>query len=795
MSSKMKGKQPDTIDLTQQAAFRPGAGAKKLVIKNLRAPTNEGARQQTDQYYERARQDLANALLQAFQGRPLGSPMERLYIGVENICRRGDAPSLYKMVQEMCDAHLRQTVLKMIQDEGGPTPVDMARSVLKQWEYWDLCITLIRSIFSFLDRTYLLRNKSLDSINDLGISQFRKMTASSSADKSQTPLGKTFQGLCDLVAWDRANDKRFDATLFQQLIRMLHIFGQYQKGFEPKFLKESAQYYTEFAEERSASNLKDYILACEKLIKRERSRCDQFQFESTTKRLLLDSAHKILIKDYSAKLLNNDSVFKLLSENESESLQALYELLRLSGIQAELKQPWGDYIKATGASIVGDTTRGDDMVLRLLQLRRTLDLLIRDAFEGDDGFTYFLRQAFSAFMNDTKSAAGWSAGTSKVGEMIAKHVDLLLRGGIKALPAELLSDHKDRTAAEQGGQSGTGDEEAELDRQLDQAVELFRFIEGKDAFETFYKKDLARRLLMGRSASSDAERNMLRKLRDECGNNFTRNLEQMFKDQELAKGEMEAYKSWIGSSARGSGSVDLNVMVISASAWPSYKETRLNIPEEVATEVKRFEGWYNSKHDGRKLNWPHMLAHCSIKAKFPKGTKELLVSAFQAVVLVLFNEVGVEGYLTYEQISTSTGLTGGELERTLQSLACGKSRVLSKHPKGRDVNTTDTFTVNKAFSDPKVRIKINQIQLKETKEENKETHERIELNRRFETQAAIVRIMKSRKTIGHAELVAETISMTRKRGPVDAAQIKKEIETLIDKDYMERDGKMYTYVA
>jgi cullin 4 len=140
MSSKMKGKLPDTIDLTQQNAFRPGAGAKKLVIKNLRASTNQGTREQTDQYYERARQDLSDALVNAFKCRALGAPMERLYIGVENICRRGDASSLYKMVQEMCEAHLRQTVLKAILSEGGPTPVDMARSVLKQWAAWDTCI-------------------------------------------------------------------------------------------------------------------------------------------------------------------------------------------------------------------------------------------------------------------------------------------------------------------------------------------------------------------------------------------------------------------------------------------------------------------------------------------------------------------------------------------------------------------------------------------------------------------------------------------------------------------------------
>lgn len=140
MSSKMKGKLPDFVDLTQQNAFRPGAGAKKLVIKNLRAPSNDDSQQRTEQYYTRAREDLSHALLATFENRHLGAPMERLYIGVENICRRGEAPSLYKMVQEMCDTHLRRTILQRIQEEGGATPIDMARSVLKQWEIWDRCI-------------------------------------------------------------------------------------------------------------------------------------------------------------------------------------------------------------------------------------------------------------------------------------------------------------------------------------------------------------------------------------------------------------------------------------------------------------------------------------------------------------------------------------------------------------------------------------------------------------------------------------------------------------------------------
>ena len=129
---------------------------------------------------------------------------------------------------------------------------------------------------------------------------------------------------------------------------------------------------------------------------------------------------------------------------------------------------------------------------------------------------------------------------------------------------------------------------------------------------------------------------------------------------------------------------------------------------------------------------------------------------------------------------------------------------------------TDTFAVNLNFTHPRYRIKINQIQAKETKQENQQTHERVAADRNYETQAAIVRIMKSRKTISHAELVSEVISATKSRGVLDPADIKKNIEKyvnlsvprklsdsanqcrLIDKDYMERDEEgrnVYNYVA
>lgn len=56
----------------------------------------------------------------------------------------------------------------------------------------------------------------------------------------------------------------------------------------------------------------------------------------------------------------------------------------------------------------------------------------------------------------------------------------------------------------------------------------------------------------------------------------------------------------------------------------------------------------------------------------------------------------------------------GELRRTLQSLACGKARVLSKAPRGREVRDNDHFGFNHDFTNKLFRIKINQIQMKET---------------------------------------------------------------------------------
>ncbi|KAJ4162589.1 hypothetical protein NW754_014013 [Fusarium falciforme] len=86
-SAKARGKLPETVDLTQPpSAFKPYTGAKKLVIKNLRAPTSRDA--QVAEYYVRTEKELKDALDSVFAGKTPDVPLERLYRGVEDVCRK-----------------------------------------------------------------------------------------------------------------------------------------------------------------------------------------------------------------------------------------------------------------------------------------------------------------------------------------------------------------------------------------------------------------------------------------------------------------------------------------------------------------------------------------------------------------------------------------------------------------------------------------------------------------------------------------------------------------------------------
>ena len=124
---------------------------------------------------------------------------------------------------------------------------------------------------------------------------------------------------------------------------------------------------------------------------------------------------------------------------------------------------------------------------------------------------------------------------------------------------------------------------------------------------------------------------------------------------DLARDEMASYNSLL-RERRNKPSLDLNVNVLSSAAWPSYPDVPVKIPTTIARAIHDFDEFYNSKYSGRKLHWKHSLAHCQLKARFPKGDKDLVVSSFQAIVLLLFNDVADGEALSYAKIKDATGL-------------------------------------------------------------------------------------------------------------------------------------------
>jgi len=306
---------------------------------------------------------------------------------------------------------------------------------------------------------------------------------------------------------------------------------------------------------------------------------------------------------------------------------------------------------------------------------------------------------------------------------------------------------------------------------------------------------LAKRLLVGKSASVDSEKSMLSKLKAECGAGFTSKLEGMFKDMELSRDVNVAFKQHMQhlQTEGDREKIDLTVSVLSMAFWPTYTATETHLPSYMTMYQEVFNKFYQGKYSGRKLTWQASLGHCVLRANFRSGQKELQVSLFQALVLLHFNTTDE---LTLEEVKEATNIEDGELRRTMQSLACGKARVLVKQPKGKDINDGDRFIYNKEFTNALFKIKINQIQLKETNDEQKATEERVFQDRQYQIDAAIVRIMKMRKTLSHNLLLTELYNQLK--FPVKPPDLKKRIESLIDRDYVERDkdnSNQYNYVA
>ena len=162
------------------------------------------------------------------------------------------------------------------------------------------------------------------------------------------------------------------------------------------------------------------------------------------------------------------------------------------------------------------------------------------------------------------------------------------------------------------------------------------------------------------------------------------------------------------------------------------------------------------------------------------------------------------------------------------ALCMAKYKVLSKEPKTKQVADEDTFAFNSAFKSKLYRVRILPLARGESKEERDATREKVDEERKHQIEAAIVRVMKARKTMEHSQLIAEVTQQLSARytstpslapplalscvirpkinppppSPLrfmpNPMVVKKRIEWLIEREYLERskkDRKVYQYLA
>ena len=633
----------------------------------------------------------------------------------------------------------------------------------RKWADHNKALQMIRDILMYMDRTFIPSTHKTP-VHELGLNLWRDVVIHSS--KTQTRLRDT---LLELVHMERSGEV-INRGLMRNIIKMLMDLGSsvYQEDFEKHFLDVSADFYRlESQQFIESCDCGDYLKKAERRLNEEIERVSHY-LDARSEPKITSVVEKEMIESHMQRLVHmeNSGLVFMFVDDKYEDLGRMYNLFRrVSSGLSIVRDVMTSYIRDTGKQLVTDPDRIKDpvdYVQRLLDLKDKYDKVISMAFNNDKTFQNALNSSFEYFINLNARSP----------EFISLFVDDKLRRGLR----------------------GVSEEDIEI--VLDKVMMLFRYLQEKDVFEKYYKQHLAKRLLSGKTVSDDAERSLIVKLKTECGYQFTSKLEGMFTDMKTSQDTMQGFYARFGAEL-GEGPT-LVVQVLTTGSWPTQASTTCNLPSEILGICEKFKSYYLGTHTGRRLSWQTNMGSADLKATFGKGQKhELNVSTYQMCVLMLFNNADS---LNYRDIEQATEIPAVDLKRCLQSLACVKGRnVLRKEPMSKDIAEDDAFFFNDKFTSKLYKVKIGTVVAqRESEPENQETRQRVEEDRKPQIEAAIVRIMKARRVLDHNNIVTEVTKQLQSRFLPNPVVIKKRIESLIEREFLERDKedrKLYRYLA
>ncbi|KAI7870495.1 Cullin [Mucor mucedo] len=747
------------------------------------------------QEYDEGFDILSSAITVIFQKQARELSYELLYRTAYKLTIRQFGERLYHDVEKVIAQYLESTAEKTIvpafinsSSESSSTADAGAlflQTIKRVWDDFTTAIDLILQVLYYLNER--LPKYNLPSVYDMGLNLFRDKVIRSEKYPIQKQL---ISAMLTQIQLERNGDV-IDRSAIQSAVAMLveltdPLTGNtvYAVDFEAEYLETSTSFYQiESQKLVSSYDAPEFMRKVEKRLEEEYERTIHCLSMTTEVKIRTIVETQLIANNIKTLMeMKNSGLESMLTADKYGDLSRMYSLFaRVPAGLSEMKSNISKYILTMGAEInqhintdlkskstaeKGSGNVAICWVMEVLTLQEKFDKILDLAAAKDKSFQTAFNEAFEKFINDNQKSA----------EFISLFIDENLKKGLK------------------------GKSEDEVDDVLDKTITLFRFLQDKDVFERYYKQHLAKRLLFNRSVSDDAERGMLSKLKRECGYQFTNKLEGMFNDMKLST-EMNGYfKDYLEKSipSQEIPTLDVSVTVLTSTFWPMNLSAspKCVMPDIVLQACKAFEHFYFDRHNGRRLTWQPQMGSGDVRAHF-KSSKHLLnVSTYAMVILLLFNK---EDTMSWDDIKNVTQIADQDLKRTLQSLACAKFKILTKSSKGRDILPDDTFSFNKDFTSNMTRIKIQALASKvESDGERKNTQDKVDEERKHQIEASIVRIMKDRKLMEHNLLIAEVTKQLSSRFMPSPVMIKKRIEALIDREYLERstdDRRSYHYLA
>ncbi|XP_055381981.1 cullin-2 [Condylostylus longicornis] len=540
----------------------------------------------------------------------------------------------------------------------------------------------------------------------------------------------------------------------------------YQELFETPMLQASGEHYkTEASKLLQRCTVSQYMEEVINILEDENKRAHKFLHTSSITKLQKECEERF-INDHLDFLYSECK--EMVSQEKRKDLRNMYIILkpipdRLKGL---LTQTFLDHIKNEGIETIS-TLKGENIhiqfVENMLKVHQKYQELIADVFENDSLFLSALDKACASVINKRIN----DKQPCRSAELVAKYCDTLLK--------------KSKTT------------ETEIDSKLTNSITIFKYIEDKDVYQKFYSRMLAKRLIHEQSQSMDAEEAMINRLKQACGYEFTNKLHRMFTDISLSVDLNNKFNNYLKNENTDLG-INLSIKVLQAGAWPlgpTQVVISFAVPQEFEKAIRMFENFYHTSFSGRKLTWLHHLCQGELKLGYLKKIYIVTMQTYQMAMLLLFETCDS---LTCKEIQETLQLNNDTFQKHMQSLI--ESKLLIAESENLEGETQ--IKLNLDYSNKRTKFKITAALQRETPQEVEHTMIAVDEDRKLYLQAAIVRIMKSRKILRHNALIQEILSQSKVSFTPSISMIKKCIESLIDKQYIERtpnSGDEYSYVA